>query len=88
MDAAGIDVQAVSAPPFVFASMSDDQQTVTEVTRRSNDALADYASADRGRLCSLGTVPIGQPDAAGEAERCLDELGMAGLTVGTYGAGR
>lgn len=88
MDTAGIDVQTVSAPPFVFASMSDDRELIMEVTRRSNDALAEYVSAEPARLYALGTVPIGLPGGAGEAARCLDELGMAGLTIGTFGGGR
>ncbi|TMR41011.1 amidohydrolase family protein [Actinomadura geliboluensis] len=88
LDAAGIDLQLVSAPPFVFGSDSDDGELVMAVTRRSNDALAEYAAAGGGRLAALGTVPVGLPGAAAEAARCLDELGMAGLAMGTYGAGR
>src|SRR5690606_12581018 len=38
MDAAGIDLQHVSAPPFVFGSTSEDDELVMAVTRRSNDA--------------------------------------------------
>ncbi|WP_233509741.1 amidohydrolase family protein [Actinomadura craniellae] len=87
MDAAGIAAQLVAAPPFVFASSADDDELVLEITRRSNDALAEYVSADR-RLAALGTVPVGLPGAAREAARCLDELGMAGLTTGTFGGGR
>ncbi|MEU8344410.1 amidohydrolase family protein [Spirillospora sp. NPDC048832] len=88
LDAAGIDLQLVSAPPFVFGSTSDDGDLVMEVTRRSNDALAEYAAAGGGRLAALGTVPVGLPGAAREAARCLDDLGMAGLTIGTFGGGR
>ncbi|WUI04198.1 amidohydrolase [Spirillospora sp. NBC_00431] len=86
MDAAGIDAQLVAAPPFVFGSTSDDHELVMEITRRSNDALAEHVAAER-RLAALGTVPVGLPGAAREAARCLDELGMAGLTTGTFGGG-
>ncbi|SFO37509.1 aminocarboxymuconate-semialdehyde decarboxylase [Actinomadura madurae] len=88
LEAAGIDVQLVAAPPFVFGSTSPDDTLVMEVTRRSNDALAAYTAEGDGRLAALGTVPVGLPGAAREAARCLDELGMAGLTVGTFGGGR
>lgn len=88
MEALGIDLQLVSAPPFVFGSTSDDDDLVMEVTRRSNDALAEHAAEGGGRLAALGTVPVGLPGAAREAARCLDELGMAGLTTGTFGGGR
>ncbi|TDD22439.1 amidohydrolase [Actinomadura sp. KC06] len=87
MDAAGIEAQLVAAPPFVFASASDDHELVMEISRRSNDALAEHVAAER-RLAALGTVPVGLPGAAREAARCLDELGMAGLTTGTFGGGR
>lgn len=88
MDAAGIDLQLVSAPPFVFGSTSEDDELVMEVTRRSNDALAEHVAEGGGRLAALGTVPVGLPGAAREAARCLDELGMAGVTTGTFGGGR
>ena len=41
-----------------------------------------------GRLVGLGSVPLGWPDAAEEARRCLDDLGMAGIAIGTQGGGR
>ncbi|MFI0481447.1 amidohydrolase family protein [Actinomadura sp. 9N215] len=88
MDAAGIDAQLVAAPPFVFGSTSDDHELVMEITRRSNDALAEHVATGGRRLAALGTVPVGLPGAAREAARCLDELGMAGLTTGTFGGGR
>lgn len=88
MDAAKVDRQAVSAPPFVFASLAEDEELVLEVTRRSNEALRDFVASSDGRLVALGTIPIGTPGAAEEAARCLDELDMAGLTVGTFGMGR
>ncbi|MEU5993135.1 amidohydrolase family protein [Spirillospora sp. NPDC047418] len=88
LDAAGIDLQLVAAPPFVFGSTSEDDDLVMEVTRRSNDALAEYTAQGGGRLAALGTVPVGLPGAAREAARCLDDLGMAGLTAGTFGGGR
>ncbi|TDC47382.1 amidohydrolase [Actinomadura sp. KC345] len=88
MDAAGIGRQLVSAPPFVFGSTSDDHELVMEVTRRSNDALAEHVAEGGTRLAALGTIPVGLPGAAAEAARCLDDLGMAGLTTGTFGGGR
>lgn len=88
MDTAGIDIQAVSAPPFVFGSMATDPALVMDVTRRSNDALAEFVAADPARMVALGTVPIGIDGAVDEAARCVDELGVAGVTIGTFGGGR
>lgn len=88
MTRAGIDRQLISAPPFVFGSMSDDPAFALDLARRSNDALAEFVAGEPRRLCALGTVPVGAPGAVDEAVRCVDELGMSGLTIGTFGAGR
>lgn len=87
LDALGLAAQAVSVPPFLMASTSTDADLVRQVTRRGNDALASYCEADRTRLLPLGLVPMGWPDALDEARRCLDDLGMAGLAVGSRGGG-
>ncbi|WP_243719165.1 amidohydrolase family protein [Actinomadura sp. 7K534] len=88
MTAMRVDHQAVAAPPFVFASESGDDRLVLEVTRLVNDALAEFAAGSGGRLSALATVPVGHPGAVPELVRCLDGLGMAGATVGTFGGGR
>lgn len=87
MAATGVTHEAVSLPPFLFASRCEDGALVDEVIRRGNDALAEYCAAGDGRLVALGSVPLGWPGAAEEARRCLDELGMAGIAVGSRGAG-
>jgi aminocarboxymuconate-semialdehyde decarboxylase len=88
MDAAGTSHHAVSVPPFLFCSTADDRAFVTEIVARGNEELADYVAQAPGRLVALGAVPLGWPGAADEARRCLDELGMAGITIGSQGAGR
>jgi aminocarboxymuconate-semialdehyde decarboxylase len=88
MDEAGVSVHAVSMPPFLFCSTADDSELVAEVVRRGNDELAGYVAAAPDRLVALGSVPLGWPGAADEARRCLDGLGMAGIAIGTRGAGR
>jgi aminocarboxymuconate-semialdehyde decarboxylase len=88
MDAVGVSHQAVSLPPFLFASLSRDADLVAEVVRRGNDALAAMCAEGGGRLVALGSVPVGHPDAVSEGRRCLDELGMTGLAIGTRGMGR
>ncbi|TMM35516.1 MAG: amidohydrolase [Actinobacteria bacterium] len=88
MDSVGVSHHAVSLPPFLFASTAPDAGFVTGIVRRGNDELAGYAGAAADRLVALGSVPLGWPDAADEARRCLDELGMAGIVIGSRGAGR
>lgn len=47
----------------------------------ANDALADWVGQAPDRLRALGTVDPRSPWAATEAERCLTDLGMAGLKL-------
>lgn len=88
LTAMGVDHQVVAAPPFVFASECGDDRLVMEVTRLANDALAEFVAGSGGRLSGLGQIPVGHPGAVAELTRCLDELGLAGATMGTFGGGR
>ncbi len=88
MDVLGVDRHAVSLPPFLFASTADDRRLAADVVRAGNDELAVYVADAPDRLLGLGSVPLGFPDAAEEARRCLDELGLDGIAVGTRGGGR
>src|SRR5262245_29880471 len=51
----GLDHQLVAAPPFLFASESDDERLVLDVTRRANDALAEFVDGSNGRMSGLAT---------------------------------
>jgi aminocarboxymuconate-semialdehyde decarboxylase len=88
LDAIGVTHHAVSLPPFLFCSMADNGDFVTDIVRRGNDDLAGYVAAAPDRLVALGSVPLGWPGAAEEASRCLDDLGMRGIAIGSRGAGR
>ena len=88
MDAMGVSHHAVSLPPFLFCSTAEDEPLVREVVGRGNDELSAYAAAAPDRLLALGSVPLGWPGAADEARRCLDELAMAGLAIGSSGGRR
>ncbi|MGR6919483.1 amidohydrolase family protein [[Actinomadura] parvosata] len=83
----GVTRQLVSVPPFVTCADAADERDVLAVVRRGNDALADLLAGHRGVLDPLGYVPLGTPAAPDEARRCLDELGCAGIAIGTRGLG-
>lgn len=87
MDAAGVDVHAVSLPPFLICSTAEDADLAREVIRRGNDALLVYAATSPSRLLALGSVPLGTDGASEEAARCL-VAGARGIAIGTRGAGR
>lgn len=86
MDASGITVQAVSLPPFLLCSTAEDADLAADVVRHGNDALAELVAQAPGRLVALGAAPLGASGVAEEAARCLDS-GMAGIAIGTRGAG-
>jgi aminocarboxymuconate-semialdehyde decarboxylase len=88
MDEIGVSAHAVSMPPFVYCSNSEDRALVTAVIARGNDELAGYVADGVDRLCGLGSIPLGFPDAADEARRCLDDLGFPGVAIGTRGGGK
>ena len=87
MDEVGVSRHAVSLPPFLFCSTADDGDLVADIVRQGNDALAAYVAAAPDRLVGLGTVPVGWPGAVAEVRRCLDDLGMPGVAIGTRGGG-
>ncbi|WP_214370568.1 amidohydrolase family protein [Pseudonocardia sp. H11422] len=88
MDEVGVHRHAVSLPPFLFCSTADDQRFATDIVAQGNDDLATYVADASDRLLGLGSVPLGWSDAADEARRCLDDLGMAGIAIGSRGGGR
>ena len=87
MDDAGISHHAVSLPPFLFCSTTEDEDLAAEVVARGNRELAAFVDDAPDRLVGLGTAPLGLSGAAEEARTCLDG-GMAGIAIGTRGAGR
>jgi aminocarboxymuconate-semialdehyde decarboxylase len=88
MDDVGVYRHAVSLPPFLFCSTADDRRFATDIVARGNDELATYVADAPERLLGLGSVPLGWPDAAEEARRALDDLGLAGIAIGSRGGGR
>ncbi len=56
-----------------------------EVARFLNDDLAETVNAHPDRFVGLGTLPMQDPErACRELERCVDELGFAGVQIGSH----
>jgi aminocarboxymuconate-semialdehyde decarboxylase len=56
-----------------------------EVARFLNDHLAALCRAQPSRFLGLGTLPLQDAElAAGELERCVRELGLCGVQIGTH----
>ena len=84
----GVWRDAVSLPPFLFCTTADDEVFATGIVRQGNDELAQYVAQAPERLLGLGYVPLGWPGVAEEARRALDDLGLAGIAIGSQGGGK
>jgi aminocarboxymuconate-semialdehyde decarboxylase len=83
----GIDLQVISvASPGPYLPKAAD---AAAAARTGNDLYADATRGYGGRYAAFATVPLPHVDEAlVELERCLDKLGMLGVTVGCSIAGR
>ncbi|GAA3112570.1 amidohydrolase family protein [Pseudonocardia yunnanensis] len=62
----------------------DEVEASTMVARLANDLYAEATIRWSGRLAAFGAVPLPHIDEAiAEAVRCLDDLGFAGIGIGT-----
>ena len=55
------------------------------LSRLLDDHIASVVAARPGRFIGLGTLPLQAPDlAVRELERCVRELGLAGVEIGSH----
>jgi uncharacterized protein len=80
MDAAGIDVQVLSAVAHAVQEMDPDQALA--VSRDLNDRMAAAVAAHPGRFRAFATLPMRDPKAsAAELSRAVEELGFVGTMI-------
>jgi len=83
MDALGVDIQVISPIPVALTYWAEPKLGL-RYARHINDWLAQTVVDGGGRLRGLGTVPLQYPAAAIlEMERCVQDLGLDGLELGT-----
>lgn len=84
MDRLRVDLQVISTVPVLFSAWAQARDTLL-LHRVLNDHLADVAAAHPHRFLALGAVPLQAPDLAiAELERCVRELGMPGVQIGSH----
>lgn len=88
MDAARIDVQALSVVPFTFAYHLPPEVGLA-FARIQNEEIASIARSHPERFVGLATLPLQTPRAAAdELRRSVVDLGLRGAALATNVAGR
>lgn len=83
MNETNVDVQVLSTIPVLFNYWAKPKDGL-ETSRFFNDHIAGVVAKEPKRFNGIGTVPLQDVDLAiGEMERCVDELKMPGLEIGT-----
>src|SRR6266404_401958 len=84
MDRSQVSMQILSTVPVMFSYWAKPQDAL-DLSRMLNDHIADVVRAHPENFSGLGTIPLQDVDlAARELERCVGELGLRGIEIGTH----
>jgi len=87
MDRLGIDVQAISPSPGQYYYFAPDELG-RDCAQVVNDGIAEAVASQPGRLVGMGSVPLQNTEMAiAELRRCVNDLGLRGVEIGTNVAG-
>ncbi len=80
----GVSVQVLSTIPIMFCYWAKPYDAY-DISRYLNDEIAQICTDYPKRFIGLGTLPMQAPELAiREMTRCVKELGLAGVEIGTH----
>ena len=87
-DRDGVSYQILSTVPVMFSYWTKPKDGL-EISKFLNDQIAEVVATNPSRFGGLGTLPMQDTDlAVRELERCVKELGLLGVQIGTHVNGK